>query len=98
MIAFLIRKVIDFGNMMSHSKHTLPTRYGVSTDNRMNGLQHLPHILWRTPRASEDLKVVLLGNLVELRLGVCCRQAIQKLLVWLRNAIIDLISRGPECI
>ena len=98
MIAFLLRKIIDFGNMMSHSKHALPARYGVSTDNRMNGLQHLPYILWRTPRAGEDFKVVFLGNLVELGLGICCRQTIQELLVWLRNAIIYLVSRGPECI
>ena len=83
MIAFLVRKVIDFSNMVPHSKHTLPPSYWISTDNRMNGLQHFPYIFRRAPRTSVDLKVVLLGNLVELGLGICCRQAIQKLLVWL---------------
>jgi hypothetical protein len=71
MLTLLLRNTINPLHMRSHSENTLPSRYGIRTDDRVFGAKLFADILGGTARTGVDLEVVSVGYLVEARLGVC---------------------------
>ena len=83
-------------HMSAHGIHALPASNRVGPDNRMHSLEISPHILRRTTGLRIDLEPIQFRRLVEPRLLERSSQPLQKLLIRLRDAIIDLVSRTPE--
>jgi hypothetical protein len=45
-----------------------------------------------------DFEAVFLGNIIKAWLGIGSSKALKELLIRLREAVVDLVSRGPQCI
>lgn len=96
MSALLICNTIDLLDMAANCENTLPPSDWVGADHRMLSAQFLANILGSSARTRVNLEAVLLGNVVEARLGIGGSQALEELLVWLREAVVDLITGSPQ--
>lgn len=96
MIALLLGDPVDMTHMTSDWEDTLPPSHGISTDDRVDCLEVESDVLGRTTGLTIELKPSLLCDLLEVRLSKGAGQPFQELLVWLADAIVDLIARGPQ--
>lgn len=94
--ALQISDIVHLRNVLADGEHALPASDGVGADDGVDGLEKLANVLGSTALAAVDLEAVLFGGLVEARLRVGCGQAFEEFLVWCRDAVVQLISRGPQ--
>lgn len=87
---------MDLLNVMAHAKYGLPARDWIRSNERVNGFKHVADVLGRTALSGEQLEVVGIGSVFETRLRVVCRQGVQEAAQRLGDAIIKLVTRGPE--
>ena|ERR1700749_1582145 len=85
-------EAINAGDMVSNTKYRLPARYGISTNNWMHSLQLGPNILRGASGLAIEFKTIGLGAFFKTWLSVCRGQILEELLIWFRQAIVELIS------
>lgn len=95
-LTLLLSHVVNLGNVMAECEDGLPARDGVGADDGVDGFEELADILGSTALSSEELEAVLLGGLVEARLGVGGGQGVEEFLVWFRDAVVQFVAGGPE--
>lgn len=87
---------MDVLDVMAHGEHGLPACHGVGAHDWVDGLEDVADVLGGAACGGEELKVVLLGSCVEVWLGVVCRERVEEAPKSWRDAIIELVSRGPK--
>lgn len=95
-LALIVRQPVDPLDVVAHGEDGLPTRHGVGADDGVDGLEDLADVLGCAPRRGVHVEVVALGRLVEARLGVVPRQGVEEAAEGGRDAVVELVSRGPE--
>ena len=98
LLALLVCQAVDVLDVPAYREDALPSSYWVGADNRMDRFQLASHVLGSTARLIVELESGSLGDLGESRLLERSGQALQELLIRLADAIVDFVSRGPECI
>lgn len=96
MVALLLRHAVNVPHMAPNWEDTLPPSHWISADDRVDCLELESDILRRATGLVVELEPALLGDLLEVRLGKGPRQPLKELLVWLADAVVDLIARSPE--
>lgn len=64
----------------------------------VHGNELIADVLGCPARLGEELEAVLCSGFGELGLCVRCRQTFEELLHRTRNAVVDFVARGPECV
>ena len=98
LLALLVRQTIDVLDVPADGEDALPSGDRVGADDRVDRFQLGSYVLGSTARLVVELEPGSLGDLGESRLLERSGQALQELLVRLADAIVDFVSRGPECI
>ena len=98
MVTLSFGYLVDALGVVADGVHALPARDRVGPDDRMNSLEIRSNILWSATFGTVQLEVILLGALVENRLGVGGGQSFQKLLVRWRQTVVDLVARRPQSV
>jgi hypothetical protein len=98
MITLFLGYAVDMTYMASDWEDALPTSHGIGADDRMDCLEVESDVLWRTTGLAVELEPTFLGDLFEVWLGEGPGQPFQELLVWLADAIVNLIARSPESV
>lgn len=80
-VALLLGDSVYFLDVRSHGEYTLPTRDWVSAYNRVLGAKLFSNVLGSAAWARVNFEVVVLSNLIEARLSVCCSKTFQEFLV-----------------
>ena len=97
-LALLIGQAVDALDVVANAEDGLPAGDRVGADEGVDGLQQLADVLGRATLGRVDLEVVALGGVVEERLGREDGQLIEETLEGGRDAVVELISRGPESV
>jgi len=92
MAALFFRKTIDLLDVRANGEHTLPAGDRVGADHGVLGNQLLSDIFGCAAGSGVDCEIVVFGDLVESRLGICCRQGFQELLVGLGESIVYFVT------
>lgn len=87
---------VDALDVVADGEHALPPRHRVRADYRVDRFQHLAYVLGRPARRRVYLEVVPVGRLVEGGLCVVRGQCVQEAPQRLRDAVVELVARGPE--
>lgn len=98
MLALFLGQTVDVLYMVADCEYGFPSCYRIGTNDRVNCSQVVAHIFRSTARLGVQLEVVLFGGLVEFWLRVCGSEIIEKLLIRLGQAIIEIVARSPECV
>lgn len=96
MSTFFFSDPVDLLDVGSNGENTLPPSDWVRANHRMFSPQFITHILGGAARTRVDLEAIVLGDLVEARLGIGGRETLEELLVWLREAVVDLVTGCPQ--
>lgn len=83
-------------HVVADGEHALPARHRVRAHDGVDGLEDLAHVLGRAPGRRVHREVVARGRLVEGRLRVVPRQRVEEAPQRLRDAVVELVARGPE--
>ena len=94
----LVSDTIDMLDMAADRENALPPGDRISTHNGMHCLELGPHVFRCTARFVVEGEARLLGNLLETRLLECHGETLEEFLVRFADTVIELITRGPECI
>lgn len=94
-LALFFCHTIDVLDMSAYWKDTLPTRDGIRSDNWMNSLELASNVLWRATSLVIKFKISSFRRIDKSWLSKGCRQCLQELLIWLADAIVDFVARGP---
>lgn len=89
---------MDVLDVVAHGEHGLPACHGVGAHDGVDGLEDVADVLGGAACGGEELEVVLLGCCVEVWLGIVCRERVEEAPESWRDAIIELVSRGPKSI
>lgn len=95
MLALLICNTVYVLDVTTNREDTLPSCDGVRTNNRVDCLQLRTDVLGSTSLSVIETKATLLSDLFEVYLLEGYSETLKELLVWLANAIINLIARCP---
>lgn len=87
---------MDVLDLVAHGEHGLPACHGVGAHDGVDGLKDVADVLRGAASGGEKLEVVLLGCCVKVWLGVVGRERVEEAPECWRDAIIELVSRGPE--
>lgn len=98
LLALFVSKAVDVLNVATDREDALPSSDGVGSNNGVNGLELSAYVLRCTTRLVIQLEAGSLSNLTESRLLKSSSQRLEEFLVRLADAVIDFITRGPECI
>lgn len=96
MVALLLCHAIDVPHMTSDGEDALPPSDRVGADDWVDRLEVESDVLWCATGLAVELEPTLLGDFLEVWLGKGPCQPFQELLVWLADAIIDLVTGSPE--
>lgn len=72
MATLFFREIIDLLYVRPNGKNTLPPGDRVGANDRVFGAQIFADIFRRTAWTRVDFEIVVLGNLVESGLSICC--------------------------
>lgn len=97
-LRLVVRETVDVFHVVTHGEHRLPAGDRVGPHNRVNSLEHVADVLGSTACGSEELEVVLLRCCVEIWLGVVGCERVEEAPECWRDAVIELIARGPQSI
>lgn len=98
-LALRLTKAIDFFTVGPRREHALPASHWVGTYDWMDALHRGTNVGWSSTRPF--FKALSNGTSLlvhRLRLGVRGRETLQKGLEGFGEAIVDFITRGPQCI
>lgn len=87
---------INLADVVTDGEDTLPAGHGVGADDRVDGRQVVADVVGAASRFGVQLKLVVLGALVEGGLRICCVKGLEELLIWPGDAVVDFIAGGPE--
>jgi hypothetical protein len=96
--ALTLREAVNVLDVMAEGKDGLPSSDWVGANDWMLGGELGTNIQWRSTGRIIEFKFVVLGGLGEEWLSISCSKSVKELLVGWGEAVIDFISRGPECI
>ena len=98
-LALRLTDAVDFFTVGTHRVHTLPASHWVSTYDWMDGRHRGTNIGWRSTRPFFEALSRGMSFVVHwLRLRVRGRETLQKGLEGFGEAVVDFITRSPQCI
>jgi hypothetical protein len=97
-LALQLRDPIDMTNVSADGEDALPPRNRIRTNDGMHGCEVAANVLRRATRLIVDCETATLSGFDESRLAESGSQALEELLIWRRDAIVDFISAGPQSI
>ncbi len=97
-LALLLGQAVDALDVVADGKDRLPARDRVRADHGVDRLEHLADVLRRAALLGVDGEAVALGRVVEGRLGGVGRQSVEEAAEGDRDAVVELVARGPESV
>lgn len=97
-LALLLAQAVDALAVVTDGIDGLPAGDGVGADDGVDGLEDLAHVLRSAALAAVHAEAVTLGRLVEERLRVIRSQGVEEGAQGGRDALVELVARGPECV
>ena len=93
-------KLVDVLGKRTKSKDALPSRHRICAHYWMYSTQRSPNVLWTTPFFFVNFNFlwVCFSGSNEAVPDESCSQTLEESLVSFREAVIDFISRSPECV
>lgn len=98
MLRLLLAQSVDSLHVIADSENRLPARHRVGANYGMDRLKDLANILGRTTLCGPDLDTVFLGGSIKQRLRVVSRQGIEEASQSWRDAVVELVARGPKSV
>lgn len=96
MVTFFLRYAVDVPHVASHWENALPASHRIRANDGMDCLELGSDVFWGAAGLIIEFEPSFLGDFLEERLGECAGQSLEELLIWLADAIIDLIARCPQ--